>query len=291
MIKRLILSAAILSASVFAMAQTQTVTHIVQRGETIESIAEYYHVSVDDINKANPNAEGLIYTGMKLVVPVQQSKEIKTTQTTTVTTQAKEATNNYTSLAEGTRHDNTIHEEKKESPWVYAGEFGYGFFKGSSNLQYEITFGANYRFPFNLYAGARIGYNSGNYNMAVKGDGEHVRNANWESNYHFIEVPLEVGYMLTTTNKKWGIVPFAGINANIGLTGKEKYKELGSGGNSESKKLKIGGKLGLEAKIGLRIRLIEILNISGSYRIPLNDKQKEWFGKDAYPEISIAWGF
>ena len=69
MMKKLFLSAIISAASVFAMAQTQSVTHVVQRGETIESIAEYYHVSVDDINKANPNADGLVYVGMKLVVP------------------------------------------------------------------------------------------------------------------------------------------------------------------------------------------------------------------------------
>lgn len=69
MMKRILLSAIISAASILAVAQTQNVTHVVQRGETIESIAEYYHVSVDDINKANPNTDGLIYVGMKLVVP------------------------------------------------------------------------------------------------------------------------------------------------------------------------------------------------------------------------------
>lgn len=71
MVKRLFLSAIIFTVSVFCMAQTQSVTHVVQRGETIESIAEYYHVSVDDINKTNPNADGLVYVGMKLVVPLK----------------------------------------------------------------------------------------------------------------------------------------------------------------------------------------------------------------------------
>ena len=69
--KRLFISTIISAASIVSMAQTQSVTHVVQRGETIESIAEYYHVSVADINKANPNAEGLVYVGMKLVVPTK----------------------------------------------------------------------------------------------------------------------------------------------------------------------------------------------------------------------------
>lgn len=69
--KRLFISTIISAASILAMAQTQSVTHVVQRGETIESIAEYYHVSVADINKANPNAEGVVYVGMKLAVPTK----------------------------------------------------------------------------------------------------------------------------------------------------------------------------------------------------------------------------
>lgn len=76
--RHFILTAVISSASILAMAQTSTVTHIVQRGETIESIAEYYHVSIDDINKANPNTEGLVYVGMKLMVPVKEDNKITT---------------------------------------------------------------------------------------------------------------------------------------------------------------------------------------------------------------------
>ena len=70
MVKKIILSVLLCTVCMFTMAQSQTVTHVVQRGETIESIAQYYNVSVEDINKANPNADGVVYVGMKLVVPV-----------------------------------------------------------------------------------------------------------------------------------------------------------------------------------------------------------------------------
>lgn len=76
MIKKLFLSAVFSAVSVFSMAQVQNMTHVVQRGETIESIAEYYHVSVDDINKANPNVDGMVYVGMKLVVPMANTMNI-----------------------------------------------------------------------------------------------------------------------------------------------------------------------------------------------------------------------
>ena len=51
MIKKMILSVLLCTVCVFTMAQSQTVTHVVQRGETIESIAEYYKVSVEDTTR------------------------------------------------------------------------------------------------------------------------------------------------------------------------------------------------------------------------------------------------
>lgn len=72
MIKKFFLSVLFSTVSMFTMAQSQTVTHVVQRGETIESIAEIYKVSVRDINKANPNADGIVYVGMKLNVPIEK---------------------------------------------------------------------------------------------------------------------------------------------------------------------------------------------------------------------------
>lgn len=74
MIKKIFLSVFLCTVCMFAMAQSQTVTHVVQRGETIESIAEFYKVSVEDINKANPNADGIVYVGMKLNIPTNSNQ-------------------------------------------------------------------------------------------------------------------------------------------------------------------------------------------------------------------------
>lgn len=111
MIKKMILSVLLCTVCVFTMAQSQTVTHVVQRGETIESIAEYYKVSVEDINKANPNADGIVYVGMKLNIPVNSNTPIKkdidvskdcqrtietpTTNKSEVTITSRSAKNNY----------------------------------------------------------------------------------------------------------------------------------------------------------------------------------------------------
>ena len=81
MVKKIILSVLLCTVCMFTMAQSQTVTHVVQRGETIESIAQYYNVSVEDINKANPNADGVVYVGirrvLKLNIPNLWSKSVE----------------------------------------------------------------------------------------------------------------------------------------------------------------------------------------------------------------------
>ena len=60
MLKKLFLSAVLCTASMVAMAQSQIITHVVQRGETLESIAKYYNISVADLKNAKPKADGFI---------------------------------------------------------------------------------------------------------------------------------------------------------------------------------------------------------------------------------------
>ena len=63
------------------VAMAQQVTHVIQRGETLESIAQKYQVTVDAIKQANPDAVNMIYVGMRLLIPqnVQQLQNNITT--------------------------------------------------------------------------------------------------------------------------------------------------------------------------------------------------------------------
>lgn len=287
MIKKIFLSVLFCTVCMFGMAQSQTVTHVVQRGETLESIAEYYKVSVEDINKANPNADGVVYVGMKLNIPTS-SDFSKTTPKEAPKNMApiqKQVTENHTENY--VKHNDTQNNDEKVGKFEFAGELGFGFIKGADNFMYEATVGANYRLPYNIYVGARIGYNSANYIGLTKYEGRSIE---VEQKYHFLEIPLELGYALKNTSETLGVIPFVGFNTNIGLSGKNKLRTLGTGGKTESQKVKIGGKVGLGARVGVRVCLWGF-DITGSYQIPLNDKQKGWFGKDAFPEITLAWGF
>ena len=163
MVKKIILSVLLCTVCMFTMAQSQTVTHVVQRGETIESIAQYYNVSVEDINKANPNADGVVYVGMKLNIPTS-SDFSKTTPKEAPKNMApiqKQVTENHTENY--VKHNDTQNNDEKVGKFEFAGELGFGFIKGADNFMYEATVGANYRLPYNIYVGARIGYNSANY--------------------------------------------------------------------------------------------------------------------------------
>lgn len=287
----MILSVLLCTVCVVTMAQSQTVTHVVQRGETIESIAKYYNVSVEDINKANPNADGIVYVGMKLNIPTSSKPQIVSNNdnqggsTYTQENNIKHHSNNK--VYQEHKYKAAKNEDEKVGKFEFAGELGFGFIKGADNFMYEATVGANYRLPYNLYIGARIGYNSANYTGLIKIEGQNI---NAKQKYHLLEIPIEFGYSLKNESETLGLIPFVGFNTNIGLSGKYKQRILGTGGKEEPQKVKIGGKVGIGARVGVRVCLWGF-DITGSYQIPLNDKQKGWFGKDAFPEITLAWGF
>lgn len=291
MIKRFFFSAFLCTVCMFAMAQSQIVTHVVQRGETLESIAEYYKVSVDDINKANPNADGMVYVGMKLNIPTSsRPQKVSNNDNQGEPTYTQENNiENHSNDKVFQEHKNSTAKNKDEKVGKFepAFELGFGFIKGADNFMYEATVGANYRLPYNLYVGARIGYNSANYIGLIAIDGQNI---NAEQNYHLLEIPIEFGYSLKNESETLGLIPFVGFNTNIGLSGKYKQRVLGTGGKEGSQKVKIGGKVGVGARIGVRVCLWGF-DITGAYQIPLNNKQKGWFGKDAFPEITLAWGF
>lgn len=78
--KKLFFSFALMLASLSMSAQTSQ-SHIVQRGETIESVAKKYGISVSDLQQANPSTKDYFYAGMKLIIPHKTNMQNATTQT------------------------------------------------------------------------------------------------------------------------------------------------------------------------------------------------------------------
>ena len=257
-------------------AQDFQAKHQVQRGETLAGIAKHYGVTEQMIKEANPQMGNLFYVGLKLNIPTQKKENIHETSDSVkpILVQAEEKTLVNVEDVIIDNNDDT----STEGTWIFAMEIGYGFLdnggiKGASCSAYQATIGANYMINDALYAGARIGYNSASSSYT-----------DITSNIHMIVLPLEFGYVWGRENIK--LIPFSGIDLNIGLNGKTKFKS----GNHDDEKIKIGGKLGVALNLGLRLYLWGF-NLSGKYHLPINDQQKGFFGEDAYPEISIGFGF
>lgn len=267
-----------------ALAQTNTVKHIVERGETLESIAQHYGVTKDDITRLNPDAAQFVYVGMELQVPQTGNSSVQSEETPAsqsfVQSQSEEVSNTFS------KKDDDGNDEK----WGFVVEGGYGFLPKSSgakgtNWSLELTVGAKYKILAGLYASARIGYNSANTNV-LDYDNEYGY-LNAETTTHFVEVPLEIGYSFQTKNESFAIMPFGGFDFNVSVAGKA---EQGIGKNKKETDLNNAGKVGVGSRLGIRLRLWEF-NISGAYHIAINKKQKGFNVKRAYPEISIGFGF
>jgi len=61
----------------FTALMAQQITHTIKRGETLESIAQKYNVSVDAIKEANPNVANMIFVGMKLTIPEKSKPKVE----------------------------------------------------------------------------------------------------------------------------------------------------------------------------------------------------------------------
>lgn len=275
--------AALIIATGVMFAQTQTVKHVVERGETLEDIAKRYNVSKDEIISLNPSAAQFVFVGMELNIP-QKGAGLQTGNGTQLRQSEGQSNLGQTApSSNGMSHDDGSTGEDDDSKWGSSAEIGYGFIKGADNYTYEATIGVNYNITQNAYVSARIGYNSANYNDYTSERGSYL---SYTTTVHILRIPLEAGFKFLNNDRTIGIVPFASLGINIGLSGKNKYKSNTIGENET--KLKVGGKVGVDGVLGARIYLYQF-TISGGYHFPFNDRQKVWFGKDAYPMVSIGW--
>ena len=283
--KKLFLIVALLIHGIAMFAQD----HVVARGESLQSIADKYNVSLDKIIEANPGVDKLFYVGLVLTVPENESAMTRQSETVeSVTVQMQD--NGSEQLT-----PDAVNQTNDVPGFEPSMMMEYGFLSkaegvSGSNYTYAISVGANYYLMHKdkgVFAGARIGYNSANYNNTVKVDRGEYQNTT--STAHFIAIPINMGYALTNDNSRLGISPYAGIGFNFCVGGKIKSKGRIHGENINGEE-KFKKKVGVDARVGLQLRLWGF-NIGGSYVFPLNDSQKSYFGKDAYPAINIGFGF
>lgn len=275
---------AMILSVVSALAQTNTTKHTVERGETLATIAQKYGTTEDKLKELNPDAAQFVYVGMELVVPETRSN---INESTTI---GNNTIGETVSGLATTSHQSYYYEDDSYEKWEPAFQIGFGFlpkpkgYKGSY-WTYEFTIGVNYNITESFYVGARIGYNSSNiyYYSSTYSLGFSSGN----TRYHFITLPIEAGYSLSIIPKKLSLIPYIGLSPNYCVKAK---LETGYGSSKVKKDLDCDGDIGIGAKIGARLNIFTF-DIGFAYVFYLNDNQKAFFGKEAYPEISIGWGF
>lgn len=221
MIKKIILSVLLCTVCMFTMAQSQTVTHVVQRGETIESIAQYYNVSVEDINKANPNADGIVYVGMKLNVPMSNkgTNDVQDSQSapkapTTKSPSAYSTKNSETSKVQNNYSTETQNDDAKQGDVEASIQFvpRLGSLNGDNAEHLKNTFGlsvalgAKYFVADKVFVEGLVGYRflvasyKKEYAEAIHG----AEGATGSLETHSIYVPLYAGAKLNNFMIKAG---------------------------------------------------------------------------------------
>lgn len=207
MIKKIFLSLLLCTMCMFAMAQSTTTTHIVQRGETLESIAEQYNVSVDDINKANPNTDGIIYVGMKLNIPVGNSPktEFETAKATPTKDSYKE-NRTFVSQPTLTSKEKAVNDEsgaqlgfqiaRIKGAYYFPTKIEKseeGHYRSSFMLSFVVE--GEYVFKSNVFTGFGLGYmGNGSCNSDKREDSfDHTQ---YKSEWHHVVIPLSIGYRM-----------------------------------------------------------------------------------------------
>ncbi|MDE7409701.1 MAG: LysM peptidoglycan-binding domain-containing protein [Muribaculaceae bacterium] len=275
---------AIIMGISMTVAQTRTVKHNVERGETLASIAKRYGTTNEKIIELNPDASQFIYVGMELTIPVTEAATPKQGQLT------ENNNSDYLSIPVNNNSAQTTsyssEDPDKKPGFGFGMEISLGFpphDSGSFNT-YDISCFMPYWIKEQnkgLFASAGIGYSSA-FGSDHFGSGRELYSGS--SSISLITIPLKVGFAIGG-NDKFAIVPYAGFNLGITVKGENKIKH----GGSETKYKIKAGKFAPDFRLGADLRLW-IFNVGGYFAIPISDDSKAVFGDSGYFAVAIGFG-
>lgn len=273
----------LLSAVMYTVARE----HTVQRGETLESVARAYNLSVGQLVDANPGADKLFYVGMKLNIPDSPAKPAPAA---TVNTVERESASEKKSGMLGTLGLATATKPAQEEEIIV--EDGPGW-----NPQVEMHWGflpKNFAPPKSSFKGL-IGFNfSGAYWFMKKESGFFASaglgfdNASCSAKDYSLSiwtvgVPLKAGYaILLGKSKDFAFTPYVGFDLSVSVSVKQKVKKQ----NLETE----SGKFIPGFKAGAMVRL-KGWGLGFYYYIPISDDAKYLYTKDGHFAVSLGFGF
>lgn len=250
-----------------------TITHLVKRGETLESIAERYGTTSDSILALNPDASDFVYVGMALKIPVVKSEQ--TVEAPSAVLDAK-----HDIELETSGENAVISKSSMYDGLVVCFELEWNFLNKGENMESATSSsvggsaGFNYFFS-RLYVGGRIGAVGQTVTTKLS------KTEKIEAKNVIMYFPAEVGYALGS--ERFAVIPNAGLELMTSVKSKVIYKELAKVVSKEDGKT---GGLNCGLNLGLRFRICAF-NVSGFYRIPMGES----YGAKGSFGISIGFGF
>lgn len=192
-----------------------TKVHVVERGETIESIAKKYNITKDELIKQNPDVAQFVYVGMELTIPVAPVTE---TVATFVAESNPEVTqqNAYASTAyrETTKQSVTESEEEIEFH-----NWGLGYIAAFEAFD-EGIYGVNYniindrKIGGHLFAGMNLGLVDTDYTRYFVRIGPNYSVSIAENVSFYVPFTVDLTWATHPENKKVTTTPNTNNNVN-----------------------------------------------------------------------------
>lgn len=189
----------------------QQVKHTIERGETLESIARHYNVTVDAIKKANPEIGDMFFTGMIIVIPSKapaQTSIMSNVTDTNLTSQQQSSEEQRPIPATTSSTDNKPDYAIRRGDRFVFMDIAYTLesfknkdsemsFSSSVNMAYEI--GGGYYLVNNLFIEGAIGLTYGRFTDTPK-PGYNNGYKKREQTSYGIQIPIHIGGSLPIGN-------------------------------------------------------------------------------------------
>lgn len=210
-----LVSAVMLFSSAVSGYAQETVTHVVKRGETIESIADRYGTTADTILRLNPDAADFVYVGMEL--KIEKGTVCKVLESEPAAEKKTDA-----AIKAGKERGREPKEEKSVSSGKAVGidmlvsaSAGYSDY-ACAEASPKSRLGFSIDLPFRFSAMRKVGFFPENYYMeasvgyALKGSAAYPA--------HYVDIKLApAGYSLPVSNVE--ITGKAGLYVGIPVGG------------------------------------------------------------------------
>lgn len=265
--KNILIFIAIVLFSGASFAQTRK--HTVQRGETLETIANRYETSVAEITELNPDASRFIYVGMELIIPdspAASAKSASNDKESSVDSSSakKKEVENKISVSESS---STRNEQKNHSfSFGIMDTATYGFLpsieegpNSTDGYTLAFTIGPTFNFTPSFYTAVQIGWMSKNEFAWIHIPGD---NRKYTTSTEHIYIPGEIGYRIAGF-----LVPHAGVDINYIV---KKTLTEGYYGEEQKTKVKVDNNLFFNGRVGIRLT-IKGIGLGYDYIFPLND--------------------